>query len=139
MLMHIHRPLPPLLVVKLHPCFLSENFFPPLFLWTFTFFLFRCFCCCRSGAADPADAATAAEATSVTAAAAEATSVTAAAAEADLQYFQGAGIQTRDSATADRCATDELHSPLMWYCTTFTHPASQPPPLPAVNLIPPSR
>ena len=36
------------------------------------------------------------------------------AAEAALQYLHGAGIRTRDSATAtaDRCATNELHSPL---------------------------
>ena len=49
-----------------------------------------------------------------TAAAAEATvdAETAAAAEAELQYLKGAGIRTRNSATADRCATNELHSPL---------------------------
>ena len=35
-----------------------------------------------------------------------------AAAEPALQYLQGAGIRTRDSATADRCAINELQSPL---------------------------
>ena len=32
--------------------------------------------------------------------------------EAVLQYLQGTGIRTRDSATADRCATNKLNSPL---------------------------
>ena len=36
----------------------------------------------------------------------------AATAEASVQYLQGAGIRTQDYATADRCATNELHSPL---------------------------
>ena len=34
------------------------------------------------------------------------------AAEAALQYLRGDEIRTRDSATADRCATCEPHSPL---------------------------
>ena len=42
-------------------------------------------CCCCSDAADAAGAADAADA-----------------AEAALQYLQGVGIRTRDSATADR-------------------------------------
>ena len=33
------------------------------------------------------------------------------AAEAALQYLQGAGIRTRDSATADSFTINELHSP----------------------------
>ena len=51
-----------------------------------------------------ADAATADAATALTAAAV-------AAAETALQYLQGAGIRTRDSATADRFTINELHSP----------------------------
>ena len=40
--------------------------------------------------------------------------VTAAAAKAALivQYLQAAGIRTRDFGIAERCATNELHSPL---------------------------
>ena len=49
-------------------------------------------CCCCSDAADAAGAADAADA-----------------AEAALQYLQGVGIRTRDSATADRCATTHPH------------------------------
>ena len=49
------------------------------------------FCCC-SDAADAAGAADAADA-----------------AEAALQYLQGVGIRTRDSATADRWATTHPH------------------------------
>ena len=35
----------------------------------------------------------------------------AAASEADLKYLQVAEIRSRDSATAHKCATNELHSP----------------------------
>ena len=63
--------------------------------WPFLFF--------AASAASAADADAA-----VTAAAASAAS----AADADLQYLQVAGIRNRNSATADRCATNELHSPL---------------------------
>ena len=52
------------------------------------------------------DAVTAAAAADAAEAAAAAT-----AAEAALPYLQGARTRTRDSATADRCATHELHSP----------------------------
>ena len=45
-------------------------------------------------------------------AAVDAETAAAAAAEAELQYFKRAGIRTRNSATADRCASNELHSPL---------------------------
>ena len=51
-----------------------------------------------------ADAATAA----IAIATAEAV---AAASEADLKYLQVAEIRSRDSATAHKCATNELHSP----------------------------
>ena len=56
--------------------------------------------------ATAAAAAGAADAATVAAAAT-------AAAEAALQYLQGAGIGTRDSATTFRCATNELQ---------YTHP-----------------
>ena len=62
--------------------------------WPFLFF--------AASAASAADADAA-----VTAAAASAAS----AADADLQYLQGAGILNRHSATADSCATNELHLP----------------------------
>ena len=39
-------------------------------------------------------------------------SAAAKAAEAALQYLQGVGIRTHDSATTDRCANNEQHSPL---------------------------
>ena len=60
--------------------------------------------------AGAAEAATASAADNTAAEAADAE--TAAAAEAELQYFKRAGIRTRNSATADRCASNELHSPL---------------------------
>ena len=59
-------------------------------------------CCCCSDAADAAGAADAADA-------ADAAVDAATAAEAALQYLQGVGIRTRDSATADRCATTHPH------------------------------
>ena len=64
-----------------------------------------------NGAVGAADAATAAV---VVAAATEADAAVdaTAAAEAAFQNFLGAGIRTRDSATANRCAPNELHSPL---------------------------
>ena len=42
----------------------------------------------------------------------EATATAAAETEAALQYLQVVGIRTQDSATADRCATNELNSPI---------------------------
>ena len=39
----------------------------------------------------------------------------AASAAAALQYLQGAGIRSRDSATTVRCASIELHFPLNNY------------------------
>ena len=39
--------------------------------------------------------------------------------------WQDAGIRTRVAATAARCATNELHTPLMSYthpCISYTHP-----------------
>ena len=62
---------------------------------------------------------------STAAGAADAASVTAAAADAALQYFQDAGIRTRDSATADRCATIFMAMPC--------HPS---PPAPPSDLPP---
>ena len=61
--------------------------------------------------AGAAEAATASAADN-TAAEAAVDAETAAAAEAELQYFTRAGIRTRNSATADRCASNELHLPL---------------------------
>ena len=58
-----------------------------------------------AGAADNTAAEAAVDAETAAAA-------SAAAAEAELQYFKRAGIRTRNSATADRCASNELHSPL---------------------------
>ena len=70
-----------------------------------------------ANAAEAADAATAIEATASAEAAADAAAVdTDAAAKNALQYLQGAGIRTRDSAFAERCATNELHSPLSLNC-----------------------
>ena len=96
------------------------------FAWPSAFSIFRCFCCfyffccfccfcccwcycncsfccCWSSEA----AAAAVEAVAIT----EAVANTAATAKAALQYLQGAGIRTRDSATADRFTINELHSP----------------------------
>ena len=42
-----------------------------------------------------------------------AAAVDAAEAALQLQYMQGTAIRTQDSVTADRCATNELHSPLL--------------------------
>ena len=53
-----------------------------------------------------------AAAVEATATAESATDDAAAAAEATLQYLHSAGIQTRDSATADSCAPNELQSTL---------------------------
>ena len=61
-----------------------------------------------NGAADAATAAVVVAAATEADAAVDAT----AAAEAAFQNFLGAGIRTRDSATANRCAPNELHSPL---------------------------
>ena len=47
--------------------------------------------------------------------AASAAAASAAAADAALQYSQGAGIRSRDSATTVRCASIELHLPLNEY------------------------
>ena len=64
-------------------------------------------------------AASAVDSATVTAAADDAAATAAAnvsadvAPEAALQYLQGAGIRTRDTATADRCATTEIHSPFL--------------------------
>ena len=73
-----------------------------------------------ANAAEAADAATAIEATASAEAAADAAADAAvdtdAAAKNALQYLQGAGIRTRDSAFAERCATNELHSPLSLNC-----------------------
>ena len=86
-------------------------------MWPLAFFsIFRChcFCWCSRASAAAADAATPAESATVTDAAAVATANAAAAeaedgadaaaetaAEAYSQYLQGAGIRTRDYATAD--------------------------------------
>ena len=64
-----------------------------------------------------ADTVTAAAAADAAEAAAAAT-----AAEAALPYLQGARTRTRDSATADRCATHELHSPPNQLQVQCTHP-----------------
>ena len=61
-----------------------------------------------NGAADAATAAVVVAAATEADAAVDAT----AAADAAFQNFLGAGIRTRDSATANRCAPHELHSPL---------------------------
>ena len=68
--------------------------------WPFLFF--------AASAASVADAAVTAAAAS---AASTADAAVTAAADADLQYWQGAGIRNRHSATADSCATNELHLP----------------------------
>ena len=73
-----------------------------------------------ANAAEAADAATAIEATASAEAAADAAADAAvdtdAAAKNAIQYLQGAGIRTRDSAIAERCATNEPHSPLSLNC-----------------------
>ena len=76
-------------------------------MWTFIFF---------AASADSDAATAAADTVSVTAAAAveadtASAETVATADEAALKYLQVAAIRTRDSATADRCTTNELHSP----------------------------
>ena len=63
-------------------------------------------------------AASAVDSATVTAAADAAAATAAANVSADVApeaalYLQGAGIRTRDTATADRCATTEIHSPFL--------------------------
>ena len=85
------------------------------FLFSFRpFFLFFSASVDASSAATANGAADAATAAVVVAAATEADAAVdaTAAAEAAFQNFLGAGIRTRDSATANRCAPNELHSPL---------------------------
>ena len=68
-----------------------------------------------ASAVDSATVTAAADAAAADAAAATAAANVSAdvAPEAALQYLQGAGIRTRDTATADRCATTEIHSPFL--------------------------
>ena len=85
------------------------------FLFSFRpFFLFFSASVDASSAATANGAADAATAAVVVAAATEADAAVdaTAAADAAFQNFLGAGIRTRDSATANRCAPHELHSPL---------------------------
>ena len=71
------------------------------------------------GAAAAVIAAAAVEATAT--AEASANAITAAAAEAALQYLQGAGIRTLDSATADSFATNVVIVAYAFtrFCTAF--------------------
>ena len=71
------------------------------------------------GAAAAVIAAAAVEATATAEASADA--ITAAAAEAALQYLQGAGIRTLDSATADSFATNVVIVAYAFtrFCTAF--------------------
>ena len=70
------------------------------------------FHCIAVGAANTGTATVTAAAEVAAAVEATATDDAAAAAEAALQYLHSAGIQTRDSATADSCAPNELQSTL---------------------------
>ena len=76
-------------------------------MWPLTFSIFCCVCCYFNHAAALLDTAAAVDAADAAAVAGDV-----AAANASLQYLQGARTRTQDSATADRCAINKLHSHL---------------------------
>ena len=79
-------------------------------MWPWPFLFFAASAASVADAAVTAAAASAASTADAAVTAAADAAVTAAA-DADLQYLQGAGIRNRHSATADSCATNELHLP----------------------------
>ena len=76
-----------------------------IFFATFGLFLFF------TASAAAASSVAAADAAGAAGAAHAATAAAASETEAALQYLKVTGIRTQDSATTDRCATNELNSP----------------------------